>query len=49
MIGKQMYEAPAIRVVVVAQEGIICDSEVNGRNSIDGWENGGDIDDEVNL
>ena len=43
-MNKELYKAPSIIVVEVKFEGIVCASEVNGRNSIDNWGDGGTTD-----
>ena len=49
MVQKHYYEAPSTQVFEVKHEGIICASEVNGGNSINGWGNGGTTNDEVYM
>lgn len=39
--GMIYYETPAATVVEVKTEGVVCQSPVQGGNSIDDWENGG--------
>ena len=47
--GKSYYEAPAITVVEVKIEGVVCHSPVNGGNSIDNWGNGGTTNDDIYM
>ena len=47
--GKTNYEAPTITVVEVKIEGVVCNSPVNGGNSIDGWGNGGTTNDDIYM
>ena len=47
--GKSYYEAPAITVVEVKIEGVVCQSPVNGRNSINNWRNGGTTNDDIYM
>lgn len=47
--GKSYYEAPAITVVEVIIEGVVCQSPVNGGNSIDNWGNGGTTNDDIYM
>ena len=47
--GKSYYEAPAITVVEVKIEGVVCQSPVNGGNSIDNWGNGGTTNDDIYM
>ena len=44
---KEFYEAPSVVVIEVKQGGVMCASEIKGRNSINDWENGGTTNDEV--
>ena len=46
---KQPYEAPTVEVVPIRSEGIICGSEVNGSNAIDGWGNGGTTNEDTYM
>ena len=46
---KNFYEAPEITVVEVKIEGFVCQSPVNGGNSIDGWGDGGTTNDDIYL
>lgn len=46
---KSYYEAPAITVVEVKIEGVVCQSSVNGGNSIDNWGNGGTTNDDIYM
>lgn len=45
--GKICYEAPAITVVEVKTEGVVCQSPVKGGNSIDDWGNGGTTNEDI--
>lgn len=45
--GKTIYEVPEMTVLEVNNEGVVCQSSVNGSNSIDGWGNGGSTNDEI--
>lgn len=47
--GKTNYEAPTITVVEVIIEGVVCNSPVNGGNSIDNWGNGGTTNDDIYM
>ena len=47
--GKAYYEAPTITVVEVKIKGVVCQSPVNGGNSIDNWKNGDTIDDTIYM
>lgn len=47
--GKSYYETPAISVVEVKAECVVCQSPLSGSNSIDGWENGGTTNGNIYL
>ena len=47
--GKSYYDAPAITVVEVKIKGVVCQSPVNGGNSIDNWGNGGTTNDDIYM
>lgn len=47
--GKISYETPATTVVDVKIEGVVCQSPVNGGNSIDNWGNGGTTNDDIYM
>ena len=47
--GKTFYEAPATTVVEVEIEGVVCESPVNGGNSIDNWQDGGTTNDNIYM
>lgn len=44
---KQCYETPSTIVIEVMHEGLICNSDVRGGNSINNWYDGGTTDDEL--
>ena len=44
---KLIYEAPTTSVFEVKVEGVICQSPLQGGNSINDWGNGGTIDDGI--
>lgn len=43
------YEAPSSIVIDVKTEGVICTSPVQSGNSIDGWGDGGTINDDLYM
>ena len=45
--GMIYYETPAATVVEVKTEGVVCQSPVKGGNSINDWENGGTIHEDI--
>lgn len=47
--SKFSYEAPAVTVVCVQQEGVICNSNIKGGNSINNWENGDTTEDVIYM
>ena len=47
--SKISYEAPDVTVICVQQEGVICNSNIKGGNSINNWENGGTTDDVIYM
>ena len=47
--GKILYEAPSTTILEVRQEGVICNSPLQGGNSIDGWGDGGTINDDIYM
>ena len=47
--GKILYEAPVVTVVEVKTEAFVCQSPLQNGNSIDGWGNGGTIDDTIYM
>ena len=47
--GKTYYEAPATTVVEVKIEGVVCESPVKGGNSINNWQDGGTINDDIYM
>lgn len=47
--SKISYEAPAVTVICVQQEGVICNSNIKGGNSINNWENGDTTDDVIYM
>ncbi|MBO7561288.1 MAG: hypothetical protein J6T04_00180 [Bacteroidales bacterium] len=49
IINKQLYESPHLKIYAVAQEGLICASEVLGSDSIEDWEDGGTTEDDLYL
>ena len=50
MEHQQLYESPWAEVIIVAQEGFVCASEViNGSNSIKAWENGDSTTEDVYM
>lgn len=48
-INKQLYESPHLKIYAVAGEGLICASEINGKDSIEDWEDGGSEDEDLYL
>ena len=46
---KDLYEAPATTVVEVKIEGVVCQSPVNGGNSINNWGDGGTTNDDIYM
>ena len=43
-LGVRSYESPAVNVVEVLSEGVLCASGLNGNDlSVDDWEEGGSI------
>ena len=43
-LGARSYETPAVNVVEVVSEGVLCSSTLNGNDlSVDPWEDGGSI------
>ena len=46
---KALYEAPSTQVFEVRQKGVLCASDVKGRNSINEWGNGGTTNDDVYM
>ena len=47
--GKAYYEAHTITVVEAKHKGVVCQSPVNGGNSIDNWGNGGTTNDDIYM
>lgn len=47
--GKIFYEAPATTVVEIKTEGLVCQSPVQSGNSINGWGDGGTINDDLYM
>jgi len=47
--GKNKYETPAITVIEVKIEGIVCQSRVNAGNSINNWEDGDTSNEELYM
>ena len=45
--GKIYYDAPTATVVDIAVGRIVCSSNVEGKNTINDWENGGTVNDEI--
>ena len=46
---KISYEAPVTSVLELSHEGIICNSQVKGRNLINGWGDGGTTEDNLYM
>lgn len=46
---KNTYSPPETEELFLTPEGIICQSEVPASNEIDGWGDGGTVDDMLNL
>lgn len=45
--GKTYYVVPMATVVDIAIGRIVCSSNVEGKNTINDWENGGTLNDEI--
>lgn len=49
---KKLYEKPAMRVVMLQQHRMLCNSDpepVRGGNSINGWGDGGTTDEDIYM
>ena len=49
---KKLYEKPAMRVVMLQQHGMLCNSNtepVQGGNSINGWGDGGTTNEDIYM
>ena len=46
---KLIYKAPTSSVFEVKIEGVVCQSPLNGGNSINDWGNGGTTNDEIYM